>query len=335
MMEGEVSLQLLDGLSVSEESVRPERALEAEEFAEAVLTGFSSRKRSIPCRFFYDAIGSELFEEIAKLEEYYPTRVEASLLEAHGAEIAELVGPSRVLIEFGSGSSRKTSLLIGALRKVPAYIPIDISAESLKEAAEWLLEQHSGLTILPLIADFTKTRTLPPIAQRKKRLGFFSGSTIGNLTHQEARPFLANAARLLGNGSAFLVGVDLKKSISILLPAYNDAKGVTAAFNLNLLARINRELQGDIDLSRFAHDAVYNERDGRIEMYLVSLARQTVNVLGRAFTFAEGERIHTENSHKYTVGEFQALASASGWRPIKAWVDPDQLFSLHLLRHHD
>jgi dimethylhistidine N-methyltransferase len=314
------------------ESVRAKHAPEAEEFARAVLAGFARTPRSIPCRFFYDAVGSELFEEIAKLEEYYPTRVEASLLEAHRAEIADLVGPSRVLIEFGSGSSRKTSLLIGALGKVPAYIPIDIAAESLKEAASWLSEQHPGLNILPLIADFTKTRTLPHIAQRKKRLGFFSGSTIGNLTHEEASAFLANAARLLGKGSTFLIGVDLKKPLSILIPAYNDAKGVTAAFNLNLLARINRELQGDFDLSRFAHDAVYNEEKGRIEMYLVSLCRQTVRLLGRSFTFAEGERIHTENSHKYTVKEFQALAGASGWQPVKAWVDPDRLFSLHLLR---
>jgi L-histidine Nalpha-methyltransferase len=332
-MDGEVAFQLPDGSTVPAASERANRAPQANDFALAVLAGFANSQRSIPCRFFYDAIGSELFEEIAKLEEYYPTRVEASLLEANGAEIAELVGPSRALIEFGSGSSRKTSLLIGALRNMAAYIPIDIAAESLKEAAGWLRGQHPDLTILPLIADFTKTRTLPPIARRKKRLGFFSGSTIGNLTHKEARSFLANAARLLGKGSTFLVGVDLKKPASILIPAYNDAKGATAAFNLNLLARINRELHGDIDLTRFAHDAVYNARDGRIEMYLVSLCRQTVHVLGRPFIFAEGERIHTENSHKYTVGEFQALASAPGWQPVKAWVDPDRLFSLHLLRH--
>jgi dimethylhistidine N-methyltransferase len=331
-MDGEAAFQLPDGSTVPADSERAKHAPKANDFAMAVLAGFASPQRSIPCRFFYDAIGSELFEEIARLEEYYPTRIEASLLEGHGAAIAELAGPSRVLIEFGSGSSRKTSLLIGALGDVPAYIPIDIAAESLQEAAGWLREQHPGLSIRPVIADFTKTRVLPPIARRKKRLGFFSGSTIGNLTHKEARAFLANAARLLGKGSSFLIGVDLKKSTSILIPAYNDAKGVTAAFNLNLLGRINRELRGDIDLSRFAHDAVYNERDGRIEMYLVSLARQTVHVLGRAFTFAEGERIHTENSHKYTVGEFQALASASGWQSVKAWVDQDRLFSLHLLR---
>jgi L-histidine N-alpha-methyltransferase len=333
-MEGEVSLQLPDDAAALSPSVKARVEQGQDEFAQAVLAGFASTPRSIPCRFFYDAVGSELFEEIAKLEEYYPTRVEASLLETYRAEIAALVGPSRVLIEFGSGSSRKTSLLIGALGKIPAYIPIDIAAESLNEAAGWLSEQHPGLNILPLIADFTKTRALPQIARRRKKAGFFSGSTIGNLTHNEARAFLANAARLLGKGSVFLVGVDLKKPLSILIPAYNDAKGVTAAFNLNLLARINRELGGDIDLTRFAHDAVYNEKDGRIEMYLVSLARQSVHVLGRSFTFTEGERIHTENSHKYTVAEFQALAGASGWQPVKAWTDPDRLFSLHLLQHH-
>ncbi len=331
-MEGEVSLHLPDGSAAPSVSARARAEQARDDFAEAVLAGFARSPRSIPCRFFYDALGSELFEEIAKLEEYYPTRVEAALLEAHRAEIAELVGSSRLLVEFGSGSSRKTSLLIGALGKIPAYIPIDIAAESLKEAAAWLCEQHEGLTILPLIADFTKTRTLPPIARRRKRLGFFSGSTIGNLTHEEAKAFLANAARLLGKGSTFLIGVDLKKPTSILIPAYNDASGITAAFNLNLLARINRELDGNFDLARFAHDAIYNERDGRIEMYLVSLSRQTVHMLGRDFTFAAGERIHTENSHKYTVSEFQALARAGGWQPVKAWTDPDQLFSLHLLR---
>ncbi|MBK5196848.1 MAG: L-histidine N(alpha)-methyltransferase [Methyloceanibacter sp.] len=331
-MEGDVSLQLPAGQPAPAEAARAKHDAVRDDFAEAVLSGLARKERSIPCRFFYDAVGSELFEEITKLDEYYPTRAETQLLETHRGEIAGLVGAGRVLIEFGSGSSRKTSLLVGALGEVPVYIPIDIAAESLKEAATWLSEQHEGLTILPLIADFTKTRSLPRAAQRRRKLGFFSGSTIGNLGHAEAEAFLANAARLLGKGSAFLIGVDLKKPVSILIPAYNDRRGVTAAFNLNLLVRINRELDGDFDLSCFAHDAVYNERQGRIEMYLVSLAEQTVRVQGRAFAFAEGERIHTENSHKYTVAEFQALARVSGWRPVKAWTDPDQLFSLHLLR---
>jgi len=331
-MESDISLYRPSGATASAASLPAEQPCGADEFAQAVLTGLARKPRSIPCRFFYDARGSELFEEITKLDEYYPTRTETVLLETYGEEIAALAGSGRVLVEFGSGSSRKTSLLLSALGDVPAYIPIDIAAESLSEAAEWLSGQHDGLTIVPLIADFTTTRTLPPEARRKKKLGFFSGSTIGNLTHDEARAFLKNAARLLGTGSVFLVGVDLKKPVSILLPAYDDAKGVTAAFNLNLLTRINRELGGTFELSRFAHEAIYNEDVGRIEIYIRSLAEQIVRIRGRAFAFAAGERIHTENSHKYTVAEFQALAGAAGWRPVKAWTDDAELFSLHLLQ---
>jgi len=297
-----------------------------------VLQGFARQLRNLPCRFFYDERGSALFEEITQLEEYYPTRVETALLEAYGAEIAERVGDVRVLVEFGSGSSRKTSLLLSALARVDMYVPIDVAGESLAEAAEWLAVRHDGLVIRPLVADFTKTRTLPVVARRSRKLGFFSGSTIGNLTHAEAQAFLVNAARLLGHGAAFLVGVDLKKDPAILIPAYNDQRGVTAAFNLNLLERINRELDGDIDVGRFAHDAIYDESQGRIEMHLVSLARQTVRVLGHEFRFAKGERIHTENSHKYSAAEFQALAKSGGWSPANVWTDQDRLFSLHLLK---
>jgi len=310
---------------------RPTSLLRAE-FADAVLSGFARKPRSLTCRFFYDARGSALFEEITQLEEYYPTRVETALLEAYGAEIAERMGDARVLVEFGSGSSRKTSLLLSALACIPVYVPIDLAGESLAEAADWLSERHDGLAIRPLVADFTKTHTLPVVARRPRKLGFFSGSTIGNLTPGEAQAFLVNAARLLGRGAAFLVGVDLKKDPAILIPAYNDRRGVTAAFNLNLLERINRELDGDIDVGRFAHDAIYDERLGRIEMHLVSLVRQTVRVLGREFRFTEGERIHTENSHKYTIAEFQALARTAGWRPAEAWTDAGNHFSLHLVR---
>ena len=310
---------------------RPTSLLRAE-FADAVISGFARKPRSLPCRFFYDARGSALFEEITQLEEYYPTRVETALLEAYGAEIAERMGDARVLVEFGSGSSRKTSLLLSALACISVYVPIDLAGESLAEAADWLSERHDGLAIRPLVADFTKTHTLPVVARRPRKLGFFSGSTIGNLTPGEAQAFLVNAARLLGRGAAFLVGVDLKKDPAILIPAYNDRRGVTAAFNLNLLERINRELDGDIDVGRFAHDAIYDERLGRIEMHLVSLVRQTVRVLGREFRFTEGERIHTENSHKYTIAEFQALARTAGWRPAEAWTDAGNHFSLHLVR---
>jgi L-histidine Nalpha-methyltransferase len=331
-MERDIPHAIVEDLDRSSSLPCPRLDPARRDFAQAVLAGFATKPRSLPCRFFYDARGSALFEEITQLEEYYPTRVETALLEAYGAEIAERMGDSRVLVEFGSGSSRKTSLLLSALAGVSLYVPIDVAGESLAEAAEWLSERHDGLAIRPIVADFTKTRTLPVAARRPRKLGFFSGSTIANLTQTNARGFLANAARLLGHDAAFLVGVDLKKDVGILLPAYNDRRGVTAAFNLNLLERINRELDGDIDVDRFAHDAIYDEAKGRIEMHLVSLARQTVRVLGRSFSFAKGERIHTENSHKYSVEDFQALAHSAGWTPVHAWTDADRLFSLHLLR---
>jgi dimethylhistidine N-methyltransferase len=330
-MEGDILFDLADDVNASR-SRRDGRPEAASDFAQAVLAGLARRPRSIPCRFFYDEAGCALFEEITELEEYYPTRVERALLRAYGAEIATLAGPDRLLVEFGSGSSRKTSLLIEALERVRAYVPIDIAAESLAEAACWLRRQHKDLVIAPLIADFTRAVALPAVAPGAPRLGFFSGSTIGNLTHTEAAAFLANARRLLGRDAAFLVGVDLKKSSSILLPAYDDKRGVTAAFNLNLLARINRELDGSFDLSRFAHEAVWNEAQGRIEIYLVSLADQAARAAGQDFAFADGERIHTENSHKYSVNEFRTLAARAGWTPVKAWTDAEQLFSLHLLR---
>ncbi|MGH6864731.1 MAG: L-histidine N(alpha)-methyltransferase [Methyloceanibacter sp.] len=310
-------------------SARDEK--ERAEFAEAVLKGLARRPRSIPCRFLYDAVGSALFEEITKLDEYYPTRVETAMLQTLGAEIAEITGDAEILVEFGSGSSRKTSLLLSALESVHSYVPIDVSQASLAEAKKWLAARHRDLAIKPLVADFTATRKLPS-GSRGAKLGFFSGSTIGNLGHDEAKAFLANATRLLGSGSAFLIGVDVKKSLDILLPAYDDDQGVTASFSLNLLARVNRELGGDVDISRFAHEASYNEREGRIEIHLKSLTKQTVRVLGREFAFRRGERIHTENSHKYTLAEFQDLASSSGWRPVVAWTDDENLFSLHLLR---
>lgn len=330
-MAGTLSLRVEGRLGASAAATSARRKAETAEFATAVLRGLAQRPRSIPSRFLYDATGSALFEEITKLKEYYPTRTETKLLRDRIDEIADLAGDADILIEFGSGSSRKTSLLIGGLATLHTYIPIDVSEASLAEAARWLAARHGGLAIRPLIADFTEIgpeASLP----RGDKLGFFSGSTIGNLTHEEAVAFLASAARLLGKGSAFLIGVDVKKSLDILLPAYDDDDGVTAAFSLNLLARINRELDGDFDTTRFAHQAVYNEREGRIEIYLESLADQTVRVMGREFVFVRGERIHTENSHKYTVAEFQALARAAGWRPVEAWTDSDRLFSLHLLR---
>jgi L-histidine N-alpha-methyltransferase len=330
-MASDISSSLAEGWPNAAAAKRARRTAETAAFGKAVLDGLARRPRSIPSRFLYDSVGSELFEEITKLKEYYPTRTETKLLETFGSEIAEQVGTADVLVEFGSGSSRKTSLLIDALPGLDTYIPIDVSEDFLVEAAKRLSGKHPGLTVKPLVGDFTRTRTLIG-APRGERLGFFSGSTIGNLTHAEAKAFLENAAHLLGQGSAFLIGVDLKKSLDVLIPAYDDEAGITAAFSLNLLSRINRELDGDFDTTKFVHLALYNEDKGRIEIYLESLADQTVHLLGRSFTFAQGERIHTENSHKYTVPEFQDLARAAGWRPVTAWTDDKNLFSLHLLR---
>ncbi len=301
------------------------------DFAEAVLAGLGAKPKSIPSRFFYDTRGSELFEQITELEEYYPTRAEIALLESHAEEIAALVGPSVCLIEFGSGSSRKTDRLIEALPALGGYVPIDISDSALAGASARLRTRFPRLPVTPVHGDFSGGLQLPRAARPLKKLGFFPGSTIGNFTRSEAQDFLRRCRALLGAKSAFVVGVDLKKSTSILLPAYNDRLGVTAAFNLNLLERINRELGGTFEPGGFAHEAIYNDEHGRIEMHIRSLSNQSIEVLGELFDFAEGETIHTENSHKYTVEEFQELARGAGWQPRQVWTGQAGLFSVHYL----
>jgi len=246
-MESDTSLHLSESPAALSPNLRAEEALRSDDFAEAVLQGFARRPRSIPCRFFYDATGSELFEEITKLEEYYPTRAETALLEAHRAEIADLAGAGRVLVEFGSGSSRKTSLLLSALGRVPAYVPIDIAAESLKEAAEWLSGRHRGLTILPLIADFTKTRALPLVAQGKKRLGFFSGSTIGNLSHTEAPSSSASTSRSLSRSSFLPITTDAASpppSISICSRASTASSAAHSILRASPMTRCGTRKRG-------------------------------------------------------------------------------------------
>lgn len=302
-----------------------------DDFAQSVLDGLSQSPKAIPCRFFYDERGSELFEAITLLDEYYPTRTEIALLEQHATAIAELAGPRACIIEFGSGSSRKTATLIAAMDDLAVYAPIDICREALDAAAERLARQFPDLPISPICADFNAPIALPKSMLPLRKLGFFPGSTIGNLHPDEAVEFLRRAARLLGRTGALLVGVDLQKSADILIPAYDDAQGVTAEFNLNLIARINRELDGTLDIAAFAHEAIYNEEVGRIEIYLKSLRRQTASVLGQSFAFNEGERIHTENSYKYSIEGFRALASEAGWRPEQSWVDANGLYSLHYL----
>jgi dimethylhistidine N-methyltransferase len=304
---------------------------QVEEFATAVLEGLSRPLKALPCRFFYDACGSELFEEITRLPEYYPTRAETQILTAHAGEIAAVAPPGGVLVEFGSGSSRKTELLLGRLADPKAYVSIDVSRTALEEAKRRLVKRFPWLDVRPLVGDFASAVTLPLDLAPYPKTGFFPGSTIGNLTPVEAQRLLRAFARLLAPGGRLLVGVDLKKDVATLNAAYNDKAGVTAAFNLNLLARINRQLGGTFDLDRFRHTAIYNARSGRIEMYLVSLQDQEMRVLGRSFRFAKGEAIHTENSYKYSPRQFQDLARAAAWRPERMWLDRDRLFSVHAL----
>ncbi len=302
-----------------------------DDFAREVLNGLSRRPRSIPCRFLYDARGSELFEQITELEEYYPTRTEIGLLERHSGDIADLAGNDVAIVEFGSGSSRKTEILIAALHGLKAYVAIDISAAALSEAATRLRGRFPTLDVVTVTGDFNGAIDLPPDLGSVRKLGFFPGSTIGNLGQDEAVDFLKNAGEVLGADGALLIGVDLKKDESVLVPAYNDSEGVTAAFNLNLLTRINRELDGSFDVAKFSHEAVYNAEAGRMEIFITSREDQDVTVCGERFTFARGERIHTENSHKYAIADITALAEAAGWSHTRAWVDDNELFSLNFL----
>ena len=301
------------------------------DFALDVLAGLTRQPKTLPCRYFYDARGSELFEQITELPEYYPTKAEIALLEAHAREMAALAGPRCCLIEFGSGSSRKTDILLRALPDLAAYIPIDISEAALAGAAQRLAQAFPALRVWPIHGDFNADLKLPATLQPVKRLGFFPGSTIGNFTQGEATAFLGRARRFLGANSALIVGADLKKDAATLIRAYDDSAGVTAQFNLNLLRRINRELGADFDLASFRHLAIYNEEAGRIEMHLRSTRSQTVTIAGQRIRFQTGETIHTENSHKYAVEAFQAMARRAGWKPRTVWTGPDRLFSVHYL----
>lgn len=300
------------------------------EFAQAVISGLRRAQKQLPCRYFYDAVGSELFEEITRVPEYYPTRTEAALLQESAAGIAARTQPGAVLVEFGSGSSRKTEILLDAMRDLAAYVPIDVSGDALRDAKERLAARFPKLKVLPVEGDFSAELPLAGDLARAPRVGFFPGSTIGNLVPQDAIGLLSQFARQL-EGGRLVVGVDLRKDLSVLVPAYNDADGVTARFNLNLLTRINRELGADFERRGFRHDAVWNEQEGRIEMHLVSRRRQDVHLLGHEFAFQEGERIHTENSYKYTREGFRAVAEAAGWTVTSVWTDAREWFSLQEL----
>jgi len=300
------------------------------QFAADVLAGLTAKPKRLPPKYFYDLAGSALFERITQLPEYYPTRCELALLRENAPAIGSLFPPACALLEFGAGSSKKARILLGAAATVEAYVPVDISGDFLQQDAAQLRRDFPHLAVHPVVADFTQDFEVPSSIAALPRVGFFPGSTIGNFEPHEAARFLRHAGRTLGEGALLVIGVDLIKEPAILCPAYNDAEGVTAKFNLNLLTRINRELGANFDLAAFAHHACYNRGHNRIEMYLASLKRQKVRVNGKAISFRLGETIHTENSYKYTIKSFKALAQGAGWSPLSVW--SDGRFSVHAIR---
>jgi dimethylhistidine N-methyltransferase len=308
---------------------RPDRG---DDFSADVAAGLSAMPKRLPAKWFYDAAGSRLFEAITRLPEYYPTRTEMGILADRGAEIAALVPGGAALVEFGSGSSAKVRILLASGAPLSAYVPVDISAEFVRGEAARLRAEFPRLGVSPVAADFTRDFVLPPATATMPRVGFFPGSTIGNFEPHEAAAFLTRCGRILGSGALMLVGVDRVKARAVLEAAYDDAAGITARFNLNLLRRINRELAGSFDLSSFRHHAWYNAARARIEMHLVSRRAQTVAAAGRRFHFRAGESIHTENSYKYTNASFMELARRAGWRPVRSWTDAKRWFAVHALR---
>ena len=304
-----------------------------ESFRDAVIAGLSRTPKSLPCKFFYDARGSALFEAICEAPEYYLTRAETAILETYAGAIAARIGPHCRLIELGSGASRKVRLLLGALDAPLAYVPVDISREHLRAAAASLAADFPSLQISAVCADYTRPFDLPAVSGPPgKRVGFFPGSTIGNFEPEAVVRFLAHCASLLGPGAEMLIGVDVKKDKRVLDAAYNDAAGLNAAFNLNLLHRIRKELDSDVAVDRFEHVAFYNPEEGRVELYIRSREAQSAVIAGRRFSFAAGELIHTENSYKYAIPEFRALAARAGFAALDTWTDRDGMFSVHYFR---
>jgi len=298
-------------------------------FRADVHAGLSQAQKAVPARWFYDATGSALFEDITTLPEYYPTRSETDLLKRHAGEMAAAIGPGRAVVELGSGSSTKTPLLLEAIRPA-AYVPVDISGDFLRESSDALAARFPGLAIYPVEADFTQRVALPREICPLPKLGFFPGSTIGNMVARTAIDLLRNWREALGDGSLLLIGIDRIKDIAVLERAYDDPAGVTGAFNLNLLTRINRELGGTIPVDNFLHRAVWDDVHARIEMHLVAVCDMDFTVDGRRYHMAKGETIHSENSHKYGDRDANLLLRASGWTPVATWDDADPAFALIL-----
>jgi dimethylhistidine N-methyltransferase len=305
---------------------------EQDRFRDDVVNGLQKQQKELPCKYFYDERGSYLFECICGLDEYYIPRTETAIMKTAIEQIAELLGPEVLLIEYGSGSSTKTQILLDHLPDLTAYMPIDISREQLIEATEDLIQRYPRLTIVPVCADYTRGFSLPDIKGPVSRsVAYFPGSTIGNLDPNEARQFLAHVARLCGPGGGLLIGVDLKKDPAMLHRAYNDSDGVTAQFNLNILERINRELDGKFQVAYFEHYAFYNPQESRVEMHLVSRRDQKVRLDSTSVSFARGESIWTESSYKYNLDEFALLADNAGFAVEHVWTDEQHLFSVQYL----
>jgi dimethylhistidine N-methyltransferase len=306
---------------------------EPENLLDEVVAGLRKTRKELPCKLFYDRRGSELFDRICEQPEYYPTRTESGIMTEYADEMSRAVGPKCLLVEYGSGSSDKTRVLLDSLEDLVAYVPIDISRDHLMNSARSIATAYPRIEVLPVCADYEQSYDIPrPKRPERARLAYFPGSTIGNFRPPDARAFLDRIACVCGPGGWLLIGVDLKKDPDVLTRAYNDRAGVTAAFNLNILSRINRELGGDFDIDAFEHHAYYNESEGRIEMHLVSGTDQQVSLDGFRFDFAEGETIWTEASHKYTIPEFARLARLSGFDQKYVWTDEDRLFSVQLFR---
>ncbi len=312
-------------------SARPvlDQAPATESFREAVLTGLRKPQKHIPSKFLYDERGSRLFDQICQLDEYYPTRTEISIMKQNVEAMAQAIGSRVRLVEYGSGSSLKTRVLLNHLDDLAAYVPVDISKEHLIESANDLAEDYPSIPVQPVCADYTTAFDLPdPPMTAARTVGYYPGSTIGNFRRADARDFLRHVAEAVGAEGGLLIGVDLKKDIEVLKAAYDDAEGVTAAFNKNLLRRMNRELGATFDLDTFEHRVLWNEERGCIESHLQSRGDQAVTVAGEAFAFEAGETIHTEDSHKYTLDGFAALAAEAGFHVDTVWTDERSYFSV-------
>ena len=299
-------------------------------FAGDVIDDLSQQPKRLSPKYFYDAAGSELFEQITLLPEYYPTRTELGILRDRASEIAAIIPAGAALVEFGAGATTKVRLLLEQCA-FGAYVPVDISGDFLTAQSDALRRDFPDLDVYPVTADFTAPFALPDAVSAMPKVGFFPGSTLGNFEPHEAAAFLRSAREILGHGAQMVIGVDLEKDERVLYDAYNDAAGVTARFNLNVMVRINRELGGNFDISGFTHRSIYNRERHRIEMHLISRKAQSVRVLGHSFSFRPGETIHTESSYKYSLERFTALARGSGWTPRESWTDAERMFSVHAL----